>query len=725
MIITLFQHSQDRIPVEKELTWKELGEMLKTFRAGAKDGPLWSPVTYTSGATRGNAGIEFVNLAVFDIDGIKSEELEDLKARLCQVNYYLHSTYSDSPEERCFRLVLNMPEGPVKPLQWRRTTRDSLIARFEIPADPATKDPARIYYLPSSPDGRGEFFEGKADANFLDWQIKLFAINKKASTWLARRIALGQPLATSNRDDAMQKAAGLMAFNFPEASDEQIVEWITPAIKAMPSDHPLDFELDKFREKLDRARIRKQETDKEQAIFLGIEPQSVLQEKYTPAEMAQVPPKQWIIQKGDAFYLWENGTYTRPMMRTELDIALRQFLAKSSIQFVTADSKGKLRAVTTREILERHGTVADKLVGSLTASKSVYDEKARTFIEALAPMRPFEAIYHQDIQTWLEALGGDRSDKLLDWVACVTCLDNQCGALLLEGDSGAGKGLLATGLSALWSKGGPTPFDSITGDWNSLITSCPLVFADEGLPPTRKGSINDLLRQTLGSSSFSLHRKFLSDTVVQGSIRLILASNNERILRGFDEIGPEDRVALSQRIVFVGVNDGKARALLEGFPLAVKDSWAKQHIAEHALWLKANRVVKPGKRFLVEGDGNEIPDRLSVTAGLASDLIEFIINEIVELSKKRGGPNADHLIFGGGNLLVSSTLFRNKFRWETVMSTHTPSLQKVTLALRNISEPVKVIKGRAFYPIRLSLLETWQRIQHSDLWEQAKAEINK
>jgi hypothetical protein len=621
--------------------------------------------------------------------------------------------------------VLPLP-APVKPLQWRNVTRDAIIERYGIPADPATKDPARIYYLPTSPDGTGTLYVGNGDSSLTDAQKRLYA--KKG---VLRNVALGLPLATVNRDAAMQSAASSMGFMFPELTDDQIIELATPALKAMPSDNTLEQEQDKFREKLERARVRKEEKDQEQVELLKVfAPDAAPAPAPAPlvpnVDAPTIDPRHWIIQKEAAHFFHVAGDYTGPFSLPCAYNAMRQeFRKRAPFPLSTVSDKGKVHDFTLNEMIERHGTVAHELTGSMLAQKSYFDTRTMTFVEAMAPIRPFSPVEHKDVHAWLVALGGKQSDQLLDWVAGVTKLDVQCCALLIEGDSGAGKGLLAAGLSSLWSDSGPSPFDVITGEWNSLLKTCPLVFADEGLPLPRNGSINDILRKALGSSSFALKRKFLPDSTVKGALRVMMASNNSQMLKGFDDVGPEDRLAIAQRILLVEVHDGVARALLEAMPQADKECWAKMCIAEHALWLRDNRVITPGKRFLVEGRGTDIVDRLSVTAGLASDLVEFMVHNlhagIVNSHKK-----SKDIIIEGGKLFVSANLFRNPATWENVTgSPRKPPVQKVVSALRNISDGVEDRQGRKFYRIRIELLDIWHGVAQSDLYQTVRQEVTK
>ncbi len=718
MIIDLveFSSSKDVNPIAVSLpNWEALVAKLSVFRLGPKEGRLWAPTTYKDGETRGNRGVDLVTAAVFDVDHATDDAIKELLANLTTTPFVMHSTFSDKPGDRCFRLVLPLPE-PVKPLQWRNTTRQALIDLYGIPADPATKDPARIYYLPTAEQGEGTLYVGKGDATFSDVQQKLWA--KKG---VLRNIALGLPLATKNRDAAMQSAASSLAFMFPAMSTEEATKLVAPSIKAMPSDNGFEFELDKFKEKLSRARARKEEQDEKNQELAAVfapegqtpAPESVLQPKYDPSTLAGFNSKRWIIQHGSAYFFWVDGKYTCAKSREELPLGINQYLAKAPIPRSKLGAKDKRIPLTDTEIIKNNGTLADKYECSLVASESFFDDKTSTFVEALAPLRPFTPANHPDVDAWLRALGNGNSEKLLDWVAGVTQLNYQCCALLLEGDSGAGKGLLASGLASLWSDSGPSSVDVITGNWNSALTQCPFILADEGLPNTYKGSINDLLRQAIGSSNITLQRKYLPSATIKGCTRLLMASNNANMLKGFDDIGPEDRIAIAQRILLVEVHDGKARSMLEALPVEERDAWAQHKIAEHALYLRDTRKITRGKRFLVEGAGTTLTDRLTVSAGLASDLLELLVQTLNESKVKP----STHVVIQPGRVLVSSALYSNSTRWEAIVgSFKTPSSKQVKATLRNMADSVEELGGKKYYSIRVDLLDVWQQINQSDTY---------
>jgi putative DNA primase/helicase len=145
--------------------WVDLKERLMHHEENAhkSDGALWSPVEYYQGRTRGNTAVRFIEALVVDMDG---ESFAN--ANLDGFEYLAYSTYSHRLNNPHYHLVLPLAERV--PASLWRVVWEELHERLNLDGDPATKDPARIFYLPQhSPDQPWEFHEqsGKfIDTNF-------------------------------------------------------------------------------------------------------------------------------------------------------------------------------------------------------------------------------------------------------------------------------------------------------------------------------------------------------------------------------------------------------------------------------------------------------------------------------------------------------------------------------------------------------------------------------
>src|SRR5687767_8025406 len=67
--VSAFTGKTDTVPKPQRMAWPELVRRLTVHEERAqKDGKAWSPTIYEEGATRGNDGVAWVTMAVFDVD---------------------------------------------------------------------------------------------------------------------------------------------------------------------------------------------------------------------------------------------------------------------------------------------------------------------------------------------------------------------------------------------------------------------------------------------------------------------------------------------------------------------------------------------------------------------------------------------------------------------------------------------------------------------------------
>lgn len=100
-----FSNAKDNLPKRLGLSWAEIClEFASHAERNEKDGPAWSPVSYVSGAKRGNSGVELINLAVVDVDD--GTPLQDVLAKIANFSYLAHSSFSHTSEKPKYRIVL-------------------------------------------------------------------------------------------------------------------------------------------------------------------------------------------------------------------------------------------------------------------------------------------------------------------------------------------------------------------------------------------------------------------------------------------------------------------------------------------------------------------------------------------------------------------------------------------------------------------------------------------
>jgi hypothetical protein len=560
---------------------------------------------------------------------------------------------------------------------------------------------------------------------------------------LIKPVLEGEPFAAPGaRDVALQRIASIIAYLAPDRDPRDLADGLlyaslmhfddTDAGRWTQEDR-LVWATEKIQRAQEDARRDRAITEaKENALLTALISQARNSERrdrtlgaaspgaYTDDELEKFAAQQrttrnafikrWIIQKGQAFFVYVNGDYQRPITLPELDTSLIRDLAPAAqaqppaVTLMRPDSKGKLVRKTSKELLLDYSSVARTLIADISLQNSYYDETTQTFFEAVCPIRSqIEPAYNPEIDKWLTLLGGKHHGKLLDWIVSCFDLSKQSAALYLDGAPGTGKSLLSQGLARLWSRS-PTELSSVLGEWTDDISRCPLVVADEQIPQTYKGSRSSAeLRALIGTSSRTLKRKFIPNADMIGCIRLLLTANNSHLLDFNEDLSANDLDAIAERFVHI-TPDPAARAYLQSIDTS---GWVEgDEIAKHALWLSQNRLVTPGKRFLVEGDSRKMANMLATQSGTSGRVTEWIVRACLDTGK--AGPGAQKLLaIGNGRIVVNTSAFASFWDYYLRNDRTVPTTTNVGRALRNLATTKLKIKGRHFWEINTDLVVAW------------------
>lgn len=140
-------------PTRHRFTWDNLSEgFLKHRRSQTKNVAGWSPAIYEEGRTRGNDYVVSVSCAVGDFDHCTNDDLLAVKDRMAELGltYVLYSTYSCTPDELAFRVVVPFTE-PASKDEWNDVWHRCNAHLFGGKNDKQTKDQSRFFYVPSAP----------------------------------------------------------------------------------------------------------------------------------------------------------------------------------------------------------------------------------------------------------------------------------------------------------------------------------------------------------------------------------------------------------------------------------------------------------------------------------------------------------------------------------------------------------------------------------------------
>jgi hypothetical protein len=544
------------------------------------------------------------------------------------------------------------------------------------------------------------------------------------------KVLAGESFADEERDTAMQSVCSTIAW-IPESAGipaKDLVEILRPSLSvwAAETDNPkrqsLDAEMAKAFDKIQRAQQDKLDHDvKEWEDLKG------LREALGKDDSDALPENELVInhtmiQFRDSYYIFnfERNRYSKLKTKSEIIQYAREAWknAPGGIALEYVNAKGEIKQKTVPRILFEYCHNADDVIGEFCREDSEYDLSAQTFYESIAPVRKLEPTYNDQIAHWLKLLAGPNLGKVLDWIAAVTQLERQCCVLYLDGASGAGKGLLGAGLSRLWHAGGATPLADVIGNFNADMFRCPLLFLDEGLPKKRGEDYSTKLRALIGSSSFSYREKFLPNRTVLGSVRLLIAANNDNVLAFGDEnLSVNDLEAYIGRFLHVRAHQ-EAATWLEAHNAGneMTKSWVDGDLlAKHALWLRENRTITPGKRFLVEGDSMDNMHRKLVMqgedAGLIFEwLVRFASNPQALYGVYRVKKQPALALVGNNQVLINTEAVLTV--WDVYMGDQKrPSTTKVGATLRKLSEGYRKIGSRGsqvrYHVIKTDLVTGW------------------
>jgi hypothetical protein len=566
----------------------------------------------------------------------------------------------------------------------------------------------------------------------------LAGVHNERTVSLARAILQGLPLQAGQRDTDLTRMTGIISMVCPpESRAEDLVELLYPVIDATAAqgDDPKNpaptrkGALDKLQRSMRSAnKKRAQEAADRDTLSRGLiraarasaapppvdseEEEEVSDRPYSAEEIRLFEaehgiPLQWIVQFQGSYYVLVGGKYQGPVVQSDLAVNFRRTLAPAPLDLTTWDN-GQPRPMTTPEILERHSTDATRVVADLTISASVWDRGERVFREACAPLRRITPAYDDLIHRWLMLLGGARAHELMDWVASVTRLEHQCAALYLTGQPGSGKTMLAAGLARLWGASW-TSLENVVGPWTADLARCPLVVADEHLPPTwaRSQTASAELRQLIGSSSRPLTRKFLPNADLSGALRLVLIANDRSMLPTDESLGANDLEAIGGRFLHIPTTLAAKQYIdgLGGKSGRTRDWVSGDKIAAHALWLRDNRAVEPGNRFLVEGDTKGVKEDLVIDTRIGSLVCEVIVRTLSDSRPMQGAAPAVRA--GNKRLLVSGAGIADQ--WEhCIQSDSVASTQKIGRQLKLMSGGhIEHVRGVPYHVVRPEYVLRW------------------
>ena len=295
-------------------------------------------------------------------------------------------------------------------------------------------------------------------------------------------------------------------------------------------------------------------------------------------------------------------------------------------------------AMPLQQILRTYGRTVDRVVYTSGQDGTIYSRAGNDISQGVHTVEARTAKFHEDIAGLLELLGGDNPDLLLDWLAALTYTSTEpTAALYIEGPPGCGKSLLAIACASVFGSA-PTDYNKVQGGFNGALLANPLLLADEGITVDNysEASAAEQFRSYVANTTHAINAKFAAPAELHGALRVVITANDEHGLPFKKALGKDGIEAITSRVLYLKA-DPQARAYLTklGGRRGIRD-WISSNsqpgrFAEHILWLRDNRQLESGRRFLVEGrptawhrtfaaSQGYKPAVLAVTAGIAKAL---------------------------------------------------------------------------------------------------------
>lgn len=676
-----------------------------------------------------NKDIEQVWLAIYDHDDVPRDEYRKILEKLKGIEYCSYTTWnhrSKALDEEAVptvraRTVIHLSR-PVAVADWKRFWRTlRYILSGGVPededetVDTSCKNPSRAYVRPYSPaPEEGWVYVSEGAPMDVDKVLTVKLPERRGrpkgqhSTLVARlrrlvkrlhdqdktdlaiaveALAEGRPYAEpGKRHNDMLPLTACLERVFSQVPIERLAELFQRSLTAMAAD---DFDVATEYEAVVKAlqgardyrTAEATEKASEQLIDLG------RTEPYSPEELESFAvalgtsvdqlKNRWIIQHKTVFHILINAEkveYQAPVIGDALVTAAKRDLSPALSAGVTLDklTQHGMKPKTRAELMSDYGSVALGCEISFFEPEVLYDPKKKILYRHLFPHRT-SAQHSPDVERWLRAFAGSDYPVLERWLSLAVDLAEPLVALNLMGPGGAGKSLLAEGLARIWGTAGTLKAEDATQTYNECMQFSPIVFADERLPTAWSGAGGGgALRQFVQMRNRSFNKKYEPVVHMVGCHRVILAANNEYLVKFAEELTEMDRAAIAERILFFKVRPEAVACLA-----AIRHPERFIHedlVARHVLWLRETVKAEREGRFGLVVQYDEFHQRMKEDQPINSAVGEWLIGNIVDRQKwlqiSRGDEHLVKAVLDQPEpvLRVNVKALSNQARWECYVS---------------------------------------------------------
>lgn len=642
--------------------------------------PAWSPAIFV-GARRKNAAVEGFTCVVFDLDHMDYPSYEVMKKELDRscFDWWLHSTHShqpvapfnknEPPVDLCYRLIFPFSQ-PVQPPRWREV-KEYLRGLFPFHNDPQTEDLARIYFVPAKARADAPYYWEHHEGLLVDIVHKAEGICER--NWIDLAYEGKVFCSKGNRDNRLLELSAHAINKFGMDSDA-ILRALTPALKALGTDEHGKTWLEIFEDKLARDLVARMKTE---APYAALRPEK--------RPIAPPPPpgglERLIIKRDHRGWVWdgEEQQYRGPFDISDLLAAFRRYSLR--VEGVTLLSD--LRKKTLNQILEDYSTLPEAITYSLSEPVSRYIEETSTFKIAKCPPRVSEAKEDPEIAQWLLLLGGEEYEALLDWCAALPMIDRPSRLLYFDGPPACGKNLFAASAARLWSEEGPERLSEALGHFNVALLRCPLLLADESVPTEKDTSSK--IRALITAQHHTINAKNAQPMTLEGCARVLLAANNDKLLRFAEALTRHDQEGIIDRMLYINPDREAADYLRSLGGREHVDKWrAEDRFVKHCRYLAQVRPLDRNARFLGRASSDAFSTKLAATIPVVKDLLQYVCAFLAET--KRGESPHCRVDAVAHSVHVDTHFFRDQNFWRMLsMSIRPPTPSEIGEALSSVA----------------------------------------
>lgn len=416
----------------------------------------------------------------------------------------------------------------------------------------------------------------------------------------------------------------------------------------------------------EEAQIIAEQQERERKVAEAREHRGTLLEQVREARPEDVPQdeeaaQEWfqrrmIASDGRRHHLMRrDGTYNIRSVSDSMLIPMIRDLDMEEI-IPTTEVRGKSIAQrSATALLNDHATPITSIICSSSEPVAYIDGEAGQKIlhipvhrlnSKLAPGGHFD----ERVDGWLRALGGDKYDRLVEWLAHSLEVKRAICALNLFGAPGTGKGMLAAGLCECF-EGEQRNDGRALGKYNLGLLDSPVVNCDEGVPKISSDealTVDQAFRSLVTGGRMTIRAMHRDPFTADIYPRILFTSNDRDIIRsivGHRDLTEDDIRAIELRLLSIEVS-GAAQALLTRYGnYAYTSGWvsgqrrSQYTLANHIYYLYTNR--KPSQvgsgRLLVEGEtSTDLVREMRLRSRGAQTVLRSLVKMIESPQERKG-----------------------------------------------------------------------------------------